>query len=764
MAEVRWPVGVPASPRGEDDVELGFIVDDVAEELVGVYGFNNTPDSFFFEIELNAGPQGSRTFRVTLDPGDNLEKAVRIPAARRLPIVQVPDDKGGVKWVLPVERMVKERVFTDPVRHSPTVLSVTETQSASNSTTHNANRPATVDAGDLLIDWTIFAQPDAGTLNDPAGYTKVPGTQGENDDGADFVNGSVWAREADGSEDGGTANFSTSGSCAFINQCHRIQAGTWSGDINDIDAATLITGTSTNPDVGTITSGLGVGDHLYMVFVGINNDSVASSGPSGYTGTSEDMNSTNDAHARSAYLVVAATDNTNPGAFTIDGGFWIAVGIVVPETVVAADPSHGWVMDNGTIDLPYQHDALPVFNPNDVEPQIIDASAAARVTPRAAATGKVVRPATARAYIPARAQAPGVVIRKSSARVVAAARASASGVTIRKASARAVAPVRASAVVELFVVGRPAARAAARATVTARLIKTGTASARAAVRESATGRRVLSAVARDSAPAKAQATGRVVRNAVARAVSPTWATVQADVLRDATAAARAAIRASGSATVRHPASARAAAAARIAVTGTVVRASSAQARAATRITVNATILSAPLRAKGWATPRAAVQAKVIVEATAAARCAPRAAVQSSVVHEATARASAAVTSHASGRRVAEASARAAATFRVGATARLLIDAAARGDAAAVAQAHAALLMGASAQAWMIARITVRLQSAGQVWYRVDPVDADPAGPAHATGGPAHTRAGPGHTSGGPAFTRMTGRDRPPLWN
>lgn len=744
------------APAGDPGVELGYVFDRATRKVLGLWGVNPTDDDLFVLVTV-----AGEDFRLDLPPQTTSRVGVRLPARAQIATVT----RGDGTEFLPWERTAVHRRYAHPRRASPVVLGVTETEFPTASTTHNVVQPSVTDADDgIIVGWEVFG---GSATTPPSGYISRGSQSGIG--AAQTLE--VFVKVADGTEDGASVNFATAASDPGAAQIVHVEAGSWAEatDGVEVDFATG-DGSDFQVDPGPNSPSWGSADTLWIVYVAVDNDEAftGSTGPDGtWTfGILSNINSTEDHALFSAYKVeTTATMNPNTGIGMDNVRAWIAATVAVNPTVASPPvPSHGWVMDDGTIDLPYQHDALPVFNPNDAEPQVIDAAASARATPRAAAAGKVVRPASARAYVPARAQAPGVVVRKSTARTVAAARAAATGVVVRKSTARAVAPVRASAVVELFVVGRPAARAAVRATATATLVKTATASGRVAASASATGRRVLSAVARDSLAGWAAAAGRIVRSAVARAVAPLWATVQADVLRDATAAARAAIRASGSATVRHPASARAVAAARIAVTGSVVRASSAQARAAARITVNATILSAPVRAKAYATPRAAATAKVIVEASAAARCAPRVAVTSSVVHEASAQASAVWASHATGRRVAEASARAAATFRVGATARLLVDASARGDAAAVAQAHAALLMGAQAQAWMTARITVRLQSAGQVWYRADPVDADPSAPAHATGGPAYTRAGPGHTSGGPAFTRMTGRDRPPLWN
>lgn len=333
MAQVQLPLLVPADGGdGLVDLSFGLLYDDVSLVLLGVYGHNATDDDLYLKITLDTAP--FRVFDITLGPDFPYTERI-IPVAQRLSMRELPDDKGGTKLVPPITEFVKERRYANPRRSSPVVLSVTETQNATSSTTHNATMPATVDVSDGLATWIIFGQPAAGTVGTPAGWSKV-GAEEAADDGLNFVTGQWFGKEADGSEDGVSVNFSTSASTAFIAQVYRIQAGTWSEDVTDWEANTPVVDFDGSIDPSNIVYSGGVGDHLYLVGAGTANDSVTSSGPAGWTGTSEDMNSTNDLHARSAHLVVTGDDNADPGAMTFDADSHIAIGIVVPETGGAA--------------------------------------------------------------------------------------------------------------------------------------------------------------------------------------------------------------------------------------------------------------------------------------------------------------------------------------------------------------------------------------------------------------------------------------------
>lgn len=112
---------------------------------------------------------------------------------------------------------------------APTIANESTNHFTSDATTHDANYPATVNAGDLLL---IAAGFDGNTtLNTPDEYTLIGTVQGQ---GGDPVLG-IFGKVAEGNEGGGTINVPTSNAQAGGVILLRITG--WIGDLSKIAIA-----------------------------------------------------------------------------------------------------------------------------------------------------------------------------------------------------------------------------------------------------------------------------------------------------------------------------------------------------------------------------------------------------------------------------------------------------------------------------------------------------------------------------------------------
>lgn len=124
-----------------------------------------------------------------------------------------------------------------PLTVGPTVASQTF---GTDATSHVVTMPATVDPGDLLM--VFFTNDGNATVTTPAGWS-VPtnGTQVETTN----VRGSVFVKDAAGTEDGTTVDFVTSAVEQAAAQVYRIPAAMWEGNITSVEVAN-VAGSSTN--------------------------------------------------------------------------------------------------------------------------------------------------------------------------------------------------------------------------------------------------------------------------------------------------------------------------------------------------------------------------------------------------------------------------------------------------------------------------------------------------------------------------------------
>jgi len=232
-----------------------------------------------------------------------------------------------------------------PVLAAPVVASVTETAFGTDTTDHNVDMPATVNAGDLLI--ALFTNDGSPTVTTPDGWDPLA----SNARGT-AVRLSVYYKIAGGTEGGTTVNFVTSGVAQAAAQVYRIT--NWHGTTPP-EISTAAIGTSTRPNPASLNpAGWDVADTLWLAVAG--QDRGDQSGPTAYPASYTDGTSTLSSdgtvscRTHSARRVLAAASE-NPGAFTIPvSEEWVAFTIAVrpaPHDLCISSTEGGSVTEPG---------------------------------------------------------------------------------------------------------------------------------------------------------------------------------------------------------------------------------------------------------------------------------------------------------------------------------------------------------------------------------------------------------------------------------
>jgi hypothetical protein len=364
MAEVLLRKSIPGQ-KIEDDVDIGLVYDDVTGQVVGFYGHNNTEDTVHLSLGI-----GARIERITLAPFTSVRQRVDLPQGRRVALraATIADHpwQRGLGWVAGFDSITVERVYANPARNSPVVLSEALTEFVSSETTsHSTPMPATVDPGDLL-DAGAYC---TGTPTITASGFTLTGTQTNVSGSGTRL--SLFARDAVGDEDGTNVDFVSSAASFMYVLIRRIEAGTWSGDVADIEAA-FATGTSVTPDPPNLAPSGGSADYLWIAYGCKDASGTITSAPTDYTNLIAGTN--NFGTARRTF----EASSENPGTF---GGAnsepYIAATEAVPPAapvgeVVSlyptADGTDTDVVDEGdaTIDLFASIDDDP-SSPNDAD-------------------------------------------------------------------------------------------------------------------------------------------------------------------------------------------------------------------------------------------------------------------------------------------------------------------------------------------------------------------------------------------------------------
>ncbi|HUX48691.1 MAG TPA: hypothetical protein VMV76_05970, partial [Dehalococcoidia bacterium] len=232
-----------------------------------------------------------------------------------------------------------------PVLAASVVTSVTETAFGTDTTDHNVDMPATVDAGDLLI--VLFTNDGSETVTTPAGWTELA-----SDANGVHVRLSVYYKIAAGTEGGTTVNFVTSAAEEAAAQVYRITD--WHGTTPP-EISTAATGSDAAPDPASLDPvGWDVADTLWLAAAGQNrgDQSGTTAYPASYTDGISTLSSSGPSGCRthSARRVLAAASE-DPGAFTIPvPAEWVAFTIAVrpaPRDLTISSTEGGSVTDPG---------------------------------------------------------------------------------------------------------------------------------------------------------------------------------------------------------------------------------------------------------------------------------------------------------------------------------------------------------------------------------------------------------------------------------
>ena len=226
----------------------------------------------------------------------------------------------------------------------PVVQSNTRTVFATADTSHLANYPATVDAGDLLLILWIHRNTDGATTTTPTGYSLIGSSAS-----AGNTSFYVFAKSAAGTEDGGTIDIVTTVAKRGVAHLYRITGWFNSGTpANDVEEAFANTSTS-NPNPPALNpANWGTEDTEWIAAFGWDEDSNAIT-VSGYSYANGQVSDKTGAgfghHGLASCYADSAVASEDPSAFTMSNtnnavAATIAIRPAAAATLVAEEYDH----------------------------------------------------------------------------------------------------------------------------------------------------------------------------------------------------------------------------------------------------------------------------------------------------------------------------------------------------------------------------------------------------------------------------------------
>jgi N-acetylneuraminic acid mutarotase len=203
--------------------------------------------------------------------------------------------------------------------------------------THLVTMPATVDVGDLLIVF-ITTDGNAAIPVTPAGWT-APATSTALGN-TNQVRGSVYVKDATGTEDGTTVDFDTGTSNERgAAQVYRIPAAKWDGTITNVEVASLaIAGTVNNPNPPSLNpAGWGTENTLWFSYVAGSTHTAVTTFPTSHINGYH----TNTATTTNAGASVAVTQRVNAAAAEDPAAYAMASAQASAAFTVAVRPASG---------------------------------------------------------------------------------------------------------------------------------------------------------------------------------------------------------------------------------------------------------------------------------------------------------------------------------------------------------------------------------------------------------------------------------------
>ena len=213
-------------------------------------------------------------------------------------------------------------------RDKPTITGPTVSGAGSGTvTSHPTTMPSCV-AGDLLV-VIIASNLPAANHNTPAGWTL----------GKSLTNGNpslfCFYKVADGSESGGSVDFSTTAVAQDVAHVFKVATGTYEGT-PDFSTGATATSTNGNPDVVTFTQ---TGRHATIAALMLPSTTVATGGPAGYSGFTATATSSSTAIA-TAYLDTVNSHTEDPGTFTNTSQAWAAFTVGIRASPAVASDTY----------------------------------------------------------------------------------------------------------------------------------------------------------------------------------------------------------------------------------------------------------------------------------------------------------------------------------------------------------------------------------------------------------------------------------------
>ena len=198
---------------------------------------------------------------------------------------------------------------------TPTIDDNATSTVESNSTSHGVTMPSTVNNGDLLLIYTATNDNVTFTVPTDLGtWTLLRELTGGGSNNAHAIFGIV----ADGSEDAGTATYTTSS----ITQSASIAVviSGWGGSISDVEVSTGSAATTASPDPDSITASWGSDTNLFIASAHARRGDRAVTGyPTNYTSNQIAVDTTTASGGASIGLasraVTAATED--PATFSL---------------------------------------------------------------------------------------------------------------------------------------------------------------------------------------------------------------------------------------------------------------------------------------------------------------------------------------------------------------------------------------------------------------------------------------------------------------
>jgi hypothetical protein len=195
----------------------------------------------------------------------------------------------------------------------PSVSKINTQTFTTNTTAHLVNMPSTVNVGDLLV--VLFTNDGNATVTTPAGWTQVR-TQVS----GTAVRGSIYAKDAAGTEDSTRVDFVTSATEQAAAQVFRIPASKWNGNIADIEADTGTAATTQNPNPASFNpTGWATENTLWIAYAAGGSYASSSVSPTNF---GDRYHTTSASGAAGASVTSAryesAVGSMDPSAFTMD--------------------------------------------------------------------------------------------------------------------------------------------------------------------------------------------------------------------------------------------------------------------------------------------------------------------------------------------------------------------------------------------------------------------------------------------------------------